>query len=407
MKRSLSTEETEQKKPKQIHPFFDKNNKERKSDSIMRVKWFSGLSTVLIAQSKGIKIWEDPRLIVTKSGRTFAKNSSDWKWWHKGIPGRLAELYTEGYKIVIFSNQNGLNSAQRIAEFKTKVSDIFDEIPVPVLLYAAMKKDRYRKPMTGMWDDMIKEHNDGITVDLKHSFYVGDAAGRPDGWKSQTKKDHSCGDRKFAKNVGITFYTPEGFFSNEKEVGFSWGDFDPFAYSMSLPLFTPTSTPLLPENEDHTEMILFVGRPASGKSSFAKKHVIPSGYTYVNQDTLKTKAKCMKACEESLTSDKSVVIDNTNGTVDARADFIKIAQKHDIPVRCFYFVADEHLCRHNNYYRHITQGDRDLLSEIVFRTFKSRFQEPTLEEGFTEIKKINFTFDGSEDDLSEWRKWYL
>lgn len=93
--------------------------------------------------------------------------------------------------------------------------------------------------------------------------------------------------------------------------------------------------------------------------------------------------------------------------MDTRAEYIKIAQKHDWPVRCFYFVADEHLCRHNNYYRHITQGDRELLSEIVFRTFKSRFQEPTMDEGYQEIKKINFALDEDEANLDEWRKWYL
>jgi bifunctional polynucleotide phosphatase/kinase len=70
-------------------------------------------------------------------------------------------------------------------------------------------------------------------------------------------------------------------------------------------------------------------------------------------------------------------------------------------------VAETDLCRHNNYYRHITQGDRELLSEIVFRTFKSRFQEPTMDEGYQEIKKINFVFDGDDTDLDAWRKWYL
>lgn len=93
--------------------------------------------------------------------------------------------------------------------------------------------------------------------------------------------------------------------------------------------------------------------------------------------------------------------------METRAEFLKLAKKHDLPVRCFYFVADTDLCRHNNYYRHITQGDRDLLSEIVFRTFKSRFQEPTMDEGYQEIKKINFVFDGDDTDLAAWRKWYL
>ncbi|KAI8092988.1 polynucleotide kinase 3 phosphatase-domain-containing protein [Halteromyces radiatus] len=384
----------------------------------MKIKWHSRLPSVLICVSKGLDRAKakvaafdlDSTLITTKSGKTFASNSDDWKWWHTNIPERLMDLYSQGYKIVIFSNQNGLNSEKRIRDFKIKLDTILGQLSMPVLLYAAMKKDQYRKPMTGMWEDMIKEYkDDDVTIDLKQSFYVGDAAGRLDGWKHKMKRDHSCADRKFAHNIGIKFYTPEVFFHNEKEVDFSWGDFNPHSYSMAIPLFTPTCSPLIPQSHDDSkEMIIFVGSPASGKSSFAKKHLIPHGYEYINQDTLKTKAKCLKACEEAIQQNKSVVIDNTNGTSDVRAEYLNLARKHDLPARCFYFVADEHLCRHNNYYRHIRQKEsRDLLSEIVFRTYKSRFQEPTLDEGFAEIKKINFVFEGDDDDLMAWRKWYL
>ena len=43
--------------------------------------------------------------------------------------------------------------------------------------------------------------NDGVTPDLTQSFYVGDAAGRPAG-PGKKKKDFSCGDYKFALNLG-------------------------------------------------------------------------------------------------------------------------------------------------------------------------------------------------------------
>lgn len=64
-------------------------------------------------------------------------------------------------------------------------------------------------------------------TDVSKCFYVGDAAGRAAGWKTKAKKDHSCGDRKFADNIGIRFYTPEEFFLKESVSEFSWGDFDP------------------------------------------------------------------------------------------------------------------------------------------------------------------------------------
>ena len=47
----------------------------------------------------------------------------------------------------------------------------------------------------------------------KGSFYVGDAVGRIK--DTNFSKDHS--DRKFADNIGITFYTPEVYFIFDKD----------------------------------------------------------------------------------------------------------------------------------------------------------------------------------------------
>ena len=40
----------------------------------------------------------------------------------------------------------------------------------------------YRKPYTGSWDYMEKTCNGGVEIDMKESFFVGDAAGRPKDW---------------------------------------------------------------------------------------------------------------------------------------------------------------------------------------------------------------------------------
>jgi len=51
-------------------------------------------------------------------------------------------------------------------------------------------------------------------------------------------------------------------------------------------------------------MIVCVGFPASGKSSFAKHHFVPKGYVQVNRDTLKTQEKCLKVASESIQDKK-------------------------------------------------------------------------------------------------------
>ncbi|PPD78067.1 hypothetical protein GOBAR_DD25009 [Gossypium barbadense] len=59
-----------------------------------------------------------------------------------------------------------------------------------VLTPAISAVDPFRKPKPGLWHIMEKHFNSGIPIDMDQSFYVGDAAGRPN--------DHSDADIKFA-----------------------------------------------------------------------------------------------------------------------------------------------------------------------------------------------------------------
>ena len=56
------------------------------------------------------------------------------------------------------------------------------------------------------------------------------------------------------------------------------------------------------------ELVILVGSPGAGKSTFVKRHLAPLGYERVNQDILKTREKCLKAATEFLGVKKSVVI---------------------------------------------------------------------------------------------------
>jgi predicted kinase len=138
-------------------------------------------------------------------------------------------------------------------------------------------------------------------------------------------------------------------------------------------------------------MIIFVGMPASGKSSFAKTYLVPQGlivlsssssllvllvlllvllvllllvllvllllllllllfrmlfvlvfracryfpsqfqgYEWVNRDDLKSAEKCLKRTGEVVREGKSVVVDNTNPSVEARSKYIAIAKKNNV-----------------------------------------------------------------------------
>lgn len=148
---------------------------------------------------------QDSTLITTQSGNTFARNGGDWKWWHTSVPSALKKLHAEGYLVAIVSNQSGISlkkdprslksDMKRLADFKQKANAVFNQLDLPISLYAATAKDQYRKPRPGMWNSLLEDH--ALTSDLidcDNSIFVGDAAGR-EAVPGGRKKDFSSSDR--------------------------------------------------------------------------------------------------------------------------------------------------------------------------------------------------------------------
>eukprot|EP00479_Gromia_sphaerica_P005035 TRINITY_DN1600_c0_g1_i1.p1 TRINITY_DN1600_c0_g1~~TRINITY_DN1600_c0_g1_i1.p1 ORF type:complete len:206 (+),score=23.21 TRINITY_DN1600_c0_g1_i1:261-878(+) len=149
------------------------------------------------------------------------------------------------------------------------------------------------------------------------------------------------------------------------------------------------------------EVIVFCGFPASGKSTFANRHLIPHGYEWVNRDTLKTPAKCIKATKAAVSAGNSVVVDNTSPTASDRARYTSVAEAAEIPVRCFWFQTPRNICEHLNFIREKqTSGERRRVPPVGFNMFKSRFEEPRKSEGFSEVVRINFVpqYENEDDE---------
>lgn len=330
----------------------------------------------------------DSTLVNTKSKRKFATGPNDWELFSPKVATKCKELAAQGYKLVIFSNQGGVGEGKISADsVKKRVLGAMDAIGVPMQVFLATMKDGHRKPGIDMFNVLEESYNDGIDIDRAASFYCGDAAGRPA--TTTRKKDFACSDRKFALNVGMKFHTPEHLFLGEKELPFELG-VQPHQLAEQLDEKALNLYKNIASKKQ--ELVIFVGFPASGKSTFAKTHLVPKGYVHVNQDTLKTAAKCLKVCREALEEGKSVVIDNTNPGSAVRASYIDAAQDNGVEnIRCFHFDVNIEVAKHMNLYREkITDGEHKHVPDIGYNMFKKKYEEPTEDEGFTEIVKIKF-----------------
>ncbi|GFS01631.1 bifunctional polynucleotide phosphatase/kinase [Elysia marginata] len=364
-------------------------------------------SNTLEGRSKIAGFDIDFTVIKTASGRKFAVGSNDWEFWDEKVPEKLQSLHNDGYRVVFFTNQAGIEKQKTTPEvFKTKVEAIISKLNIPVFVFASTGTNHFRKPYAAMWT-FFKDHcNKGVKVDDSKSFYVGDAAGRAKNWAPNKPKDFSCSDRMFAANIGIKFETPEEFFLGEKAASFDWGSLNPCAFLKKNPVITKTDDKAL-YAEKKQEMVVMVGPPASGKSTFRKRYLEPHGYVAVNRDTLGTMEKCLKVAGETLKQGKSVVVDNTNPAKSARAAFVDLAKKNGVPCRCMWMQTPLDLAHHLNLYRQSqTKGEVRRVPDVGYNIFKKNFEEPSTSEGFTVVKKVEFKprFDSSADE-ELFKKW--
>ena len=349
----------------------------------------------------------DSTLIQTSSGKVFSKDATDWRWWDPLVPGALKQLYAGGYAICVISNQGSVSlgtnkktakaDAKSLTTFKTKVNSVLSHFDFPILLLAATARDRYRKPRTGMWTELLEDldldDHDGLN--RTESFFVGDAGGRAA--RGNTRADHACSDRDFAANEGIVFKTPEEYFLNEEPHPFT-RSFEPTNFLNSTVSTSTDTTPIVFEKKAPLDLVIMCGSPASGKSTFYWTKLKPLGYERVNQDLLKSRDKCVKVAASFLTHGVSVAVDNTNADADTRAIWIQLAQTHKIPIRCAYFTAPAKLCEHNDTVRALADNKtekfnpekRAILPHSAFAGFASRFRAPKAEEGFADIVKVEF-----------------
>jgi bifunctional polynucleotide phosphatase/kinase len=118
--------------------------------------------------------------------------------------------------------------------------------------------------------------------------------------------------------------------------------------------------------------------------------------------------KCVSMLERQLVDNKQKsVIDNTNPDAESRKRFVDVAKKFRVPIRCFVMDVPYKQCRHNNAFRELVDPNHAQINDMVFNMYKSKYQEPTLAEGFQEIVKVKFVPSFYKAEHEKLYKLYL
>jgi len=157
----------------------------------------------------------DGTIIETASGKKFPKNKYDWKF-KQGILKKIKQYYESGYKIIIVSNQAGIEYGYVSKEdFEDKLKVIIQDIKNHTGAsnvygdYCPESRSFYRKPNPGMGYAAAIEHE----LNLAHCIMVGDASGLDDSF--------SDSDKKFARNCNMMYFDINSFLDNKEVSKFS------------------------------------------------------------------------------------------------------------------------------------------------------------------------------------------
>ena len=132
------------------------------------------------------------------------------------------------------------------------------------------------------------------------------------------------------------------------------------------------------------ECVILIGLPAAGKSSFYRERFAGT-HDHVSKDLMRHHQHPQRRQDlliaDALAAGRSVVVDNTNPSVEVRASIIALARRHGADVVGYYFPTEAGDALRRNKAR----SGRESVPAVAIFTTRKKLVPPAYAEGFDRI----------------------